>query len=223
MAALRDPRGEIHELYFYEIEGLCENLMNVVSDYNRYEQSVKKMKKEVTRLSSALEFCIHELHWSLLDPYCKDAAYELRSDDLPIMTDELIGYSSNLDSSEMVEGIIDDKGFISFERFTDKEQAASIILMHEMIKNKDLYEKYIRARTLNRQLTAYDFLVSIPNVVGIKRPNPLEEKFVLNYVSANQGKVAEFIEYLKVTNKLVELDIKVQSDNTLMESRGMAK
>lgn len=223
MAGLRDPQGAIHELPFYEIDGLCERLMNVVSNTDQYEQSAKKMQREVTRLSSALEFLIHELHWSLLDPYCKTEAYELKSDDLPVMTDELIGYSSELDPTKIVEGIIDDKGFISFERFTDKEQAASIILMHEMIKNEELYSKYTRARILNRNLTAYDFLVSIPNVVGIKRPNPSEEKFILNYVSANQGKVAEFVEYLKATNKLVELDVKTQPETDLMEVKGMAK
>lgn len=226
---LLDSRLDMHELPFYEIEGLCENIVQTaITKSEKYRETYEEYKRKITRFSPAFEFCMHELGWMLYDPFClgqdevlfsnghrcylasldyvKTPGFDRKKIDneemgFPRLDDETVGYDPKISVDSIKEGIVDSKGYIDCG-FTDSlGTLAEIMVMNENIKDKEAYLDCLRSR--EDYPTRLDYLTSKKNVIAAKK---LEDNTVsLRYVSENDGLVQEFIDRLRETNQLADL------------------
>lgn len=231
-----DSRLEFHELPFYEIQGLMKNIVETATKKSKkYQEIYSEYKKNITRFSPELEFCLHELGWMLYDPflqgndevlfsngqrcYLASREYVLKEGfdrhsinvDLgyPMLTDENVKYDANMNIENMDEGIIDSKGYVD-AGFTDSlDTLAEIEVMEETISNKEAYLDYLDSK--DTYDTKLDYITSKKNVISAKR---LEDGTItLQYVSENDGVVQDFIDRAKSEDKIAELIPMTQEEN----------
>lgn len=231
-----DSRLEFHELPFYEIRGLMKNIVETATKKSKkYQEIYSEYKKNITRFSPELEFCLHELGWMLYDPflqgndevlfsngqrcYLASREYVLKEGfdrhsinvDLgyPMLTDENVKYDANMNIENMDEGIIDSKGYVD-AGFTDSlDTLAEIEVMEETISNKEAYLDYLDSK--DTYDTKLDYITSKKNVISAKR---LEDGTItLQYVSENDGVVQDFIDRAKSEDKIAELIPMTQEEN----------
>lgn len=237
-----DSRLEFHELPFYEIQGLMQNIVETATKKSKkYQKIYSDYKKKITRFSPELEFCLHELGWMIYDPflqgndevlfsngsrcYLASKDYVLQkgfdrhrvNSDLgyPILTDEFVKYDPHLNISNIDEGIIDSKGYVD-AGFTDSlDTLAEIEVMEETIRDKNMYLDYLRSKdTYNTKL---EYITSKKNVISARK---LEDgSITLQYVSENDGLVEDFINRAKQENKIAELiPITQEEERSIMKA-----
>lgn len=231
MTGVIDSKGDFHNLYFYKIQELCEVMVNTAildSDDLKIKYETE-YKGKITRFSSEVEFCLHELGWMIYDPFCQERDEVLFSNGnrcyvastkyvkkvgfdrkkvnndkigFPLLTDEAIDYQEDLANIDKInEGIVDERGFISAKFLPNMNDLASIVLMFDLIKNEEKYNDYINHK--DEYANALEYLTSKKNVISIKK---LENgTFALEFVSENDGKVQSFIDNLEKMNKVAEL------------------
>ena len=223
-----DSRLEFHELPFYEIEGLCDAIVaTAVAKSEDYRLKFEEYKKNITRFSASFEFCMHELGWMLYDPFCIGEDEVLFSNGnrcyvasvnyvskegfdrhsitnesvgYPRLEDSVIGYDPNISVDSIKEGIVDSKGYVD-SSFTDSlNTLAEIEVMFDNISDEEAYLDYMRSK--DQYATKLDYLTSKKNVIAAKK---LDDGSVsIRYVSENDGKVADFIDSLKATDKVAD-------------------
>lgn len=223
-----DNRLGFHELPFYEIEGLCNEIVKTaVSKSEKYKELYEEYKKNITRFSPAFEFCIHELGWMLYDPFClgndevlfsngkhcyvastsyiEKPDFDRHSVDnpevgYPTLTDAAIGYDPEIKTDSINEGIVDELGYVDSGFANSLDTLAEIEVMFSMMKDKNAYEEYIQNKDL--YTTKLDYITSKKNVISAKK---LEDGSVsIGFVSENDGKVQDFIERLREEDKLAD-------------------
>lgn len=229
-----DPKGVLHELAAYEIEGLCKAMMQtaIESDENYRKAYEDKYKNRFTYFSEALEFCVHELGWKLYDPFCLGKEEVLFSNgsrsyvaplsklqepgfDPKKVTATDIGYCVLTDKDVNADrtltninyyddGIVSDRGFVSSSFVNgDLNSLAQVILMHEFIKSKEMYDHYLANR--HHYTSQLDYLTSLANVIAIDKQE--NGKFSIRFVSENDGKVLDFINALTMSGMLQDLEM----------------
>lgn len=234
-----DTKGDFHELPFYEIQGLCGEIVNTaISKNEEYKNKFEEYKNKITRFSPEFEFCIHELGWYLYDPFClgndevlfsngnrcyiapmdfvnKEGfnRHDVKNEDkgYPVLTDENVKYDSTLKNDSLYEeGIVDERGYVSASFVPNIETLAEIELMTSMIGSKEVYLDYMRFK--NAYSSKLEYLTSKKNVISVKR---LEDgTFTLQFVSGNDGIVGEFIQRLNNEEKIAELDPMLGNEHT---------
>lgn len=231
-----DSRLEFHELPFYEIQGLTKNIVETATKKSKkYQEIYSEYKKNITRFSPELEFCLHELGWMLYDPflqgndevlfsngnrcYLASREYVLKEGfdrhsinvDLgyPMLTDDNVKYDASMNIDNMEEGIIDSKGYVD-AGFTDSlDTLAEIEVMQETISDKNAYLEYINSKEMYD--TKLDYITSKKNVISAKK---LEDGTItVQYVSENDGVVQDFIDRAKSENRIAELIPMTQEEN----------
>ena len=223
MAIMRDPKGKEHELEFYDIQGLAERLVAKIGDDETLKQYFEEdFKGKISRVSPEFEFLIHKLGWMLKDPFNVGEdeylfsngkrAYVVSEDyvnqegfdrfavndetvGFPILTDEALGYvPAPVKIGYVGTGILDEKGFVSANVINDPELLAQVLMMHEMIHNKELYEEYTSEETEDLYDSVEEYLKARPNIVATKKEPT--GKISLNYVSENTGSVKDTLDAL---------------------------
>lgn len=231
-----DSRLKFHELPFYEIQGLMKVIVETATKKSKkYSEIYSEYKKNITRFSPELEFCLHELGWMIYDPflqgndevlfsngnrcYLASREYILKEGfdrhsinvDLgyPMLTDEIVKYDASMNIENMDEGIIDTKGYVD-AGFTDSlDTLAEIEVMEETISDKNAYLEYINSKDMYP--TKLEYVTSKKNVISAKK---LEDGTItLQFVSENDGVVQDFIERAKSENKIAELIPMTQEEN----------
>ncbi|MCH5166531.1 MAG: hypothetical protein J1F35_01435 [Erysipelotrichales bacterium] len=238
MTGIYDNRLGFHELPFYEIEGLCEELVRTAtSKSEKYKEIFEEYKRNMSRFSPAFEFCIHELGWMLYDPfslgtdevlfsngkrcfvasvdYVKKEGFDRHSitndtAGYPRLYDDVIGYDPYMSVDNINEGIVDEKGFVS-STFTDSiDILAEIEVMFDNISDKKAYKDYQKNKYVYD--SKLEYLTSKKNVMSAKK---LEDGSVsLNFVSENDGIVQEFVDFLESEGKLASYIPVVGSEKT---------
>lgn len=241
MTGVFDTDGNFRELYFYKMQGLFEIMTKVAIEVSPElkEKYEKEYKSKITRFSSELEFCLHELGWMIFDPFCqgrdevlfsngyrsyvastdyvKAPNFDRKSIDsdetgFPILTDEYVSYDPELkDYDKMDGGIIDEQGYVSSFFMPSMEDLATLELMHKMIRDEKTYIDYLIHK--DEFSSALEYLTSKKNVIGIKKIN--DGSCTLEFVSENDGKVQDFIEKLKSEGRIAEFSPLVSSENPL--------
>ena len=233
-----DSRLEFHELPFYEIEGLCNEIVaTAISKSEEYRAKYEEYKNNITRFSPAFEFCLHELGWMLYDPFCLGTDEVLFSNGhrcyiasinyvkkegfdrhsitnenvgYPRLDDQVVGYDPNIQVDSIKEGIVDEKGYVDGSFVDSLYTLAEIEVMFNNIKDKEAYLDFMRSK--NQYETKLDYLTSKKNVIAAKK---LEDGSVsIRFVSENDGKVQEFIDNLKESGKLADFTPIVGNENT---------
>lgn len=233
-----DNRLGFHELPFYEIEGLCEAIVDKATSLSsEYALKYEQYKKNITRFSPAFEFCMHELGWMLYDPFCEgndevlfsngnrcfvaSVNYvskegfdrkKIKHDDVgyPVLYDEVIKFDPETLSENIDKGIVDEQGFVSSTFTDDLQTLAEIMVMFVNMKDEDSYRSYMNSKDYYN--TKLDYLTSRKNVIVATK---LEDGSIsLRYVSENDGKVQEFIDRLKNEGRLAELAPIISDENT---------
>ena len=222
MAILRDPQGKEHELEFYDIQGLAERLVGAMDNETLKDYFETNFKDKMTRVSPEFEFLIHKLGWMLKDPFntgedeylfSNGSRAYIVSDDyinqegfdrfavqddtvgFPILTDEALGYvPAPVKIGYVGTGILDEKGYVSASVISDPELLAQVLMMHEMINNKELYEEYTSEETEELYDSVEEYLKARPNIVATKKE--ANGKISLNYVSENTGTVKDTLDAL---------------------------
>lgn len=225
-----DSKGEFRELYFYKMQGLFEEMTKaaIKASPELKEKYENEYKKKITRFSSELEFCLHELGWMIYDPFCQgsdDVLFSngkrtyVASEDyikrpdfdrkkinndktgFPKLTDEYVGYDADLkDYEAMNAGIIDEQGYVSSFFMPSMEDLATLELMHKMVKDERTYIDYLMHK--DEYSSALEYLTSKKNVIAIKKLN--DGTCTLEYVSENDGKVKKFIDSIDAEGKVAE-------------------
>lgn len=238
-----DSKLNFHEIPFYEIEGLCEKIASKSSELSyEYKAKYDEYKANITRFSSAFEFCLHELGWMLYDPfslgkdevlfsngsrcyiaslkYVKTPGFDRKSINeeefgYPRLYDREIGYDPNISITSINNGIVDEKGYVD-SAFTDSiDVLADIEVMMENIRSEESYNEYMASRLLYP--SKLEYLTSRKNTM--KAEKLPDGNISLQFVSENDGKVLNFIERLKKTDMLAEyVPIKANEDTSLMRS-----
>lgn len=223
MTGVFDVKGNFHELYFYKIQGLFEVMTKVAIEASSElkEKYEKEYKGKITRFSSELEFCLHELGWMIFDPFCRGKDEVLFSNGkrsyiastnyvstpdfdrkkidnedvgFPLLTDEYVCYDSELKHYDKMDGgIIDEEGYVSSFFLPSMEDLATLELMHKMVGDEKTYTDYLMHK--DEFSSSLEYLTSKKNVIGIKKLN--DGKCTLEFVSENDGKVQQFIEELE--------------------------
>lgn len=130
----------------------------------------------------------------------------------PKLTDEYVGYDSDLKNYEAMDGgIIDEQGYVSSFFLPSMEDLATLELLHKMVGDKETYEDYMMHK--DEYANNLDYLTSKKNVIAIKKLN--DGSCTLEYVSENDGKVQKFIDELKEENRIAEFVPLVVEENHL--------
>ena len=233
-----DSRLEMHELPFYEIEGLCNAIVETaVKKSEDYRAKFEEYKRKITRFSPAFEFCLHELGWMLYDPFClgneevlfsngkrfyvasvdyvKKEGFnrtDINNDSVgyPRLEDKVVGYDRAINDDAINEGIVDSRGYVDVG-FTDSLYTlAEIEVMNENIGNKESYEDFLKNR--DNFETTLDYLTSKPNVIAAKKL--ADGTICLRFVSENDGLVQDFIDRIQGEGKLAEFIPVVKDEET---------
>ena len=240
---LIDPTGKLHELHMYQIEGLCKAMMTTAIKDEKYAAVYEeKYNGKYTYFSEALEFCLHELGWMLLDPFvtgkedvlfsnghqCYVTSLEkatsegfdrhsIQRDELAInaLTDETVSYDKSLTKvEEYDDGIVTDAGYVSAKFLgEDLNKLARIMILHRMIHDKELYDDFMVNRPAYS--SALDYLTAFPNVIAVDK---LENgQFLVRFVSENDGRVLDFINSLTMSGKMANYDpAPVEENNAII-------
>ena len=223
MAIMRDPQGKEHELEFYDIQGLAERLVKTAKDNETLKEYFDvNFGSKISRVSPEFEFLLHKLGWMLKDPFNLGEdewlfsngkrAYVVSEDYInqegfdrfavqdesvgfPILTDEVLGYvPAPVKIGYIGTGILDEKGYVSANVIDDPELLAQVLMMHEMFKNKELYDEYTSEETEELYDSVEEYLKARPNIVATKKEPT--GKISLNYVSENTGTVKDTLDAL---------------------------
>lgn len=241
MTGVFDSKGNFRELYFYKMQELFEVMTKAAIDVSPElkEKYENEYKSKITRFSSELEFCLHELGWMILDPFCqgektvlfsnghrsyvastdyiKAPNFDRKSIDnnetgFPILTDEYVSYDPELkDYDKMDGGIIDEQGYVSSFFMPSMEDLATLELMHKMIRDEKAYIDYLMHK--HEFPSALEYLTSKKNVIAIKKLN--DGSCTLEFVSENDGKVQDFIKKLESEGHIAEFVPLVAEENHL--------
>lgn len=240
MTGVFDTDGNFRELYFYKLQGLFEVMTKAAIEASSElkEKYENEYKNKITRFSSELEFCLHELGWMIRDPFCqgKDEVLfsnghrsyiasidyvsspdfdrkKINNEDMgfPVLTDEYIGYDPDLkDYEAMNGGIIDEQGYVSSFFLPSMEDLATLELMHKMVKDEKTYIDYLMHK--DEFPSALEYLTSKKNVIAIKKLN--DGSCTLEFVSENDGKVQKFIDKIESEGRIAEFVPLVVEENT---------
>lgn len=213
------------KLYVYEIKNLCEEMVRTLLSSDKPDTNNLKQKfndeyaSKCTRFNPSIEFCIHELHMAIKDPLCfgneevlisngkrayfvSSATYNSEGFDInninredigmPILTDETINYDPTLKNySTYNNGIIDEDGYIDNSFVENSSSLGEIILMHKLFADKSVYDDYMKTKQFYK--SPLEYITSRPNCIAVSKIN---DKFNLQFVSENDGRVKEFINEL---------------------------
>lgn len=238
-----DSKKNFHELPFYEIEGLCEAIVNKACELSEeYKAKYEEYQKNITRFSAPFEFCLHELGWMLYDPLLTGKDEVLFSNGsrsyvatvnfvsspdfnrksindenfgYPRLEDETIGFDPNISITSINSGIVDSGGYVDSTFADSIDTLAEIEVMMENIRSEEAYNEYMENRHLFP--SKLEYITSRPNT--LKAEKLPDGNISLQFVSENTGKVEEFIDRLKKTNMLAEyIPIKTNDETSLMKA-----
>lgn len=123
---------------------------------------------------------------------------------MPHLTDEAVSFDptlTNIDSYD--DGIVTTKGYVSSKCVKGSlKNLASLMLVREMSASMELCDKYRSTYYEGRE--PLSFFTDLPNVIAVD--NLDNGTFALSYVSENTDRVEDFINALKISGKLAELD-----------------
>lgn len=73
MEGVYDTNKKFHKLDFYKMQGLFEEMTKAACNASPEMKKLyeKEYKGKITRFSSELEFCLHELGWMIYNPFCE--------------------------------------------------------------------------------------------------------------------------------------------------------
>ena len=238
---LIDSQGRFHEVDYYEIQNLCEVMVQAAINKSPVLRKVfeEKFANKITRFSKELEFCLHILGWMVYDPFALgrdevlfsngERSYiassevitkpgfdrtKIKNNNLgfPILTDEVVGFDSTLNHIENYnKGIIDERGYVDASFVPTLKSLADIILMHDMIKDKELYEEFTSRGKNNHH--PLDFLTARKNVIAIKKLD--NGKYMMHFADENDGRVLEFIDKMEIEDRIEKLEVLEQGERKL--------
>lgn len=237
-----DSKMNFHELPFYEIEGLCEEIAaKAASLSNDYREKYEDYKKNITRFSASFEFCLHELGWMLYDPFslgndevlfsngerCYIASMDYVTKEgfnrkdvqnkevgYPRLDDTTIGYDPNISITSINNGIVDSEGYVDSSFADSLDTLADIEVMFENISSREAYQTYMSSKPYYQ--TKLEYITSRPNTMSARKLP--DGNISLQFVSENTGKVEEFINRLKSQDMLAEyIPIKSNEETSIVK------
>lgn len=214
-----DPQKNFHEIPFYEIGGLFKNIVQTACQDEKLKKDYKiNYQDQITRLPAHILYAIDRLGWMVVDPLNRDLDIVLVSDGekmhfvsedkvlesdfdrtslineeaiCPLLTDDVLKYKESLVTTLGIgTGIVDSQGFVDCEALGNVENLAEIILMFDMMENKELYQRFKQDKNIFE--SGYDYLIGLPNVVAVKKND--QEGFDVNYSNDNEEKIENFID-----------------------------
>lgn len=225
-----DSKKKFHEIYFYEIKGLFDEITKVAIEDEDYKKMYDEYKNSMTRFASSVGFALDKLGWMICDPTLTNREEALFSNGHHLyigskdyinkenfkrenvnaenvgyetLTDTNIGYKENISIDDITEGFIDELGYISSSFVSNLESVAEIIVMYECISNKDYYEKYIANKEKYKTKLAY--LLLTQNIMYVKKRE--DGKLDIKTNNNISGRVKDFLNNVKETDKVADLKI----------------